>query len=288
MTTKDTDNVLRGIQEEHWKNYQQVDREWPTPPLEGTVRDALAPAEVPNSVLAVGIGGLARDALLYAEIPGTQVVGIDINEEAVKMASALPRKDTVSFLSGNILEPTIVDRLGAERFGAVTMVGLLTNLVTDHDAQLALDRTYQLLAPGGSVVVSDYALGEGSEYWVGRYERDAAVLETLGYGGRNENFGTLIIRPGKLNPDDMGYVSAEDQLDLHRTVNLMREGKFERMVRHRNRETFSDLLMESGFGIPVETKQKTLVTPRPGGGTTPWDFSNNMQIRAIKPIRNRK
>ncbi|HSW97546.1 MAG TPA: class I SAM-dependent methyltransferase [Candidatus Saccharimonadales bacterium] len=283
--TYESDQILRRIQEAHWSRYAKVDREWPTPHMMEAVHDALQSEDVPRKILVVGIGGLAKDALHYAQIPDTQVVGIDINEQAVHMASDLPKPDSVTFSQENILDPEIIGKLGRESFGAVTMIGLLTNLITDNDAQIALNHSYQLLAPGGSVVISDYALGEGSDYWVGRYERDTQVLEMLGYGDSRTNFGTLIIRPGNLHPDDMGYVSAGNKLDLNRTVESVRSGDFDRMVRHRTRDTFSDLLTRSGFGIPTETKINRLVSPRPSGDTTPWDVSRNIQMRARKPVK---
>lgn len=266
---------ITDIQREKWKKYPHIERDWQTPPLTDYVQEALQ-ADVPQRVLVVGIGGLAREALEYAKLPGIEVVGIDINPNAVESAIRRDGQKNITVQTGDILDEKIIEKLGKEKYGAVTFIGLLTNLITNEDAAKAISHAYHLLAPEGSLIISDYALKEGKEYWLDRYERDAKALGLAGYGNKDSLFGTFIIRPQGLRAQEIQDLSVVNLVQSVSTDN------FERFARHRKISDIESILANTGFCLPLAQIQTQELAKKSINPSHPWEQETNIQIRAIK------
>jgi phosphoethanolamine N-methyltransferase len=120
-------------------------------------------------VLDVG-SGIGGAALHLAEKYGAEVTGLDLAPEMVNIALERARKrsspGTVEFLAGDILEATF-----QRRFDVVWSRDALMHI---HDKRRLFARLFELLTPGGQVVITDYARGSTS----GSLEFQAYVQST--------------------------------------------------------------------------------------------------------------
>lgn len=244
---------IRDIQKRKLKEEVGVGRIWYTSKAVELIAEALS-YRGNSDILVVGCGVRADDAIAYAWLLDANVVGIDINEVVIKKAKRLyarvgedlkrnplsrnrkiPRFEIVDFTNSSA-----VACFKEKRFDLVTFIGVLTNIITDREAIQALNNSAELLKPEGKVVISDFELQQGNEYWCWRYSRDKQALESLGINGE-DLFGTIVVRPKGLHGEEA------DKLDWQEVRGCLLSGEFERLARHRSIGKFSDFLHEAGF-----------------------------------------
>ena len=122
-------------------------------------------------VLDVG-SGIGGAAFHLAQTYGAKVTGIDLAEEMVAIAlertSQLGLAESVTFLLGDVLETSF-----PEPFDIVWSRDAFMHI---PDKPRLFSRLYQLLAPGGRLVITDYARGKTPAS--PEFER---YIETTGY-----------------------------------------------------------------------------------------------------------
>jgi phosphoethanolamine N-methyltransferase len=106
-------------------------------------------------VLDVG-SGIGGAAFHLASAYGAKVTGIDLAEEMVAIAAERTKQErmteSVDFLLGDVLETTF-----PEPFDIVWSRDAFMHI---SDKPRLLSRLHQLLAPGGRIVITDYARGK--------------------------------------------------------------------------------------------------------------------------------
>jgi phosphoethanolamine N-methyltransferase len=138
-------------------------------------------------VLDVG-SGIGGAAFHLAKTFGAHVTGIDLAPEMVAIALERARErqapDTVTFVLGNILETQF-----PEPFDVVWSRDALMHV---HDKPALFSRLHDLLAPGGYLVITDYARGTGA----GSPEFQAYVRSTGYHLVDPASYGKLIEAAG--------------------------------------------------------------------------------------------
>lgn len=273
-----SDIAAARIQGPKWQGYRETSRPWPTPRAIELVAEGLA-ANVPQKVLVCGCGGAGSEAFAYAQgFPQTAIVGFDINKQALaearERAASLGLAARLSFLAGDMLDGYFVDNhFPAETFGVITMLGIGTNLIDDGTLRLALTNLRLPLAVGGSLVFSDYLMMPEVPYWKQRYERDyRAISITQMHAAR----GTLVIRPNGLSALDCLRLSPEE------VATCLATDRFERLARHRKRETLERLLELAGYRLSGEIPTVKLVSDHNPDPDEPWNLALNYTVRATK------
>ncbi len=132
----------------------------------------LGPALRPGArVLDVG-SGIGGAAFHLAQTYGARVTGIDLAEEMVAIAldraAQLAVSESVKFLLGDVLETSF-----AEPFDIIWSRDAFMHI---PDKARLFGRLHQLLAPGGRLVITDYARGKKPAS--AEFER---YIETTGY-----------------------------------------------------------------------------------------------------------
>jgi len=106
-------------------------------------------------VLDVG-SGIGGAAFHLARAYGAKVTGIDLAEEMVAIglerADQLGMADSVKFLLGDVLETSF-----AEQFDIVWSRDAFMHI---PDKRRLFSRLYELMAPGGRLIITDYARGK--------------------------------------------------------------------------------------------------------------------------------
>src|SRR5690242_14476688 len=131
-------------------------------------------------VLDVG-SGIGGAAFHLARAHGAKVTGIDLAEEMVAIAQArvtqLGLKDSVSFVLGDVLDASF-----PEPFDVVWSRDAFMHI---PDKARLFSRLYSLMAPGGKLVITDYARGQtpGSAEFERYIEKTGySVIEPRQYG----------------------------------------------------------------------------------------------------------
>jgi phosphoethanolamine N-methyltransferase len=143
----------------------------------------LGPALRPGArVLDVG-SGIGGAAFHLAHAYGAKVIGIDLAEEmvaiAVEQVARLGMGDSVQFLLGDVLETTF-----PEPFDIIWSRDAFMHI---PDKDRLFSRLHQLMAPGGSLVITDYARGKtpGSPEFERYIEKTGySVIEPQQYGAK--------------------------------------------------------------------------------------------------------
>jgi phosphoethanolamine N-methyltransferase len=132
-----------------------------------------------------GIGGAA---LHLAQTYGADVTGIDLAPEMVAIAVERAREwhapDTIRFLVGDILTTDF-----PAPFDVIWSRDALMHI---HDKPRLFRRLYDLLAPGGQVVITDYARGTGAgspEFQAYVRSTGYHLVDPAGYGKLLEGAG---------------------------------------------------------------------------------------------------
>jgi phosphoethanolamine N-methyltransferase len=116
--------------------------------------DALRPGA---RVLDVG-SGIGGAAFFLADTYGAKVVGVDLAPEMVAIAQERARRadgsESVRFILADVLDEQAVS-------GPFDVAWSRDALMHVHDKRRLFRRLFDLLAPGGTLVVTDYARGEG-------------------------------------------------------------------------------------------------------------------------------
>ena len=115
----------------------------------------IANPEIPNilqglpgglNVLDVGCGSGVHGAELK-RIHGHRVVGVDLSEASIRKASSRLAEAFVA----DVTKPELYPFFGRRKFDVIVFSDILEHLYDPHDV---LTRHYQLLAPGGQVLIS--------------------------------------------------------------------------------------------------------------------------------------
>jgi phosphoethanolamine N-methyltransferase len=178
----------------------------------------LGPALKPGArVLDVG-SGIGGAAFHLARAYGARVTGIDLAPEMVAIGLERAREfnapDSVHFLVGDILTAEF-----PEPFDVIWSRDALMHL---HDKPRLFGRLLSLLAPGGTLIVTDYARGAGP----GSPEFQAYVRSTGYHLVEPAEYGRLLEQAGFVD------VKAEDATD--KFVDIMRR-EAERLSADRER-----------------------------------------------------
>jgi phosphoethanolamine N-methyltransferase len=116
--------------------------------------DALKPGV---RVLDVG-SGIGGAMFFLADQYGAEVVGVDLAPEMVKIAQERARKadgsDSVRFIEADVLDEQAV-------VGPFDVIWSRDALMHVHDKPRLFRRLHDLLTDGGTLVITDYARGEG-------------------------------------------------------------------------------------------------------------------------------
>ncbi|MCL5090428.1 MAG: class I SAM-dependent methyltransferase [Patescibacteria group bacterium] len=157
------------------------------------------------------------------------------------------------FLHGDITKKETAEVLfehGYAPFAVATCVGVIDNLLTEEEVQSAFSFTHQVLSPGGYLIVADfspvslYTLWWPPEerdklWWEKRYLHDEKALRL--YGVQKNAYGTIIIRPRGIHKNDQLGLSPEE------TVQAIKEGDFEKLVKHWSLWKIIQELEKTGF-----------------------------------------
>lgn len=183
-------------------------------------------------VLDVG-SGIGGAALELAKRYNAHVTGIDLAPEMVAIAHERAAEwnapDTVKFVIGDILKQEF-----AEPFDVVWSRDALMHL---HDKPVLFKRLYDLLAPGGYLVVTDYARGVGA----GSPEFQAYVKSTGYHLVDPATYGKLL--------EGAGFVDVEVEDATGKFIDIM---KREAARLETNREDFVGMFSESDLKYLIE------------------------------------
>jgi 2-polyprenyl-3-methyl-5-hydroxy-6-metoxy-1,4-benzoquinol methylase len=87
----------------------------------------------------------------------TEIVGVDIDEETIKYATREYHHQKVTYLQRDILEPGLPEQLGI--FDTILSFETIEHVADD---ELFMDQLYQMLKPGGTLVLSSpFGRGRG-------------------------------------------------------------------------------------------------------------------------------
>ena len=177
-----------------------------------------------------GIGGAALD---LAKRFGAHVMGIDLAPEMIALAHERAAEwhapDTVKFVIGDILKEKF-----PEPFDVVWSRDALMHL---HDKPTLFKTLFNLLAPGGYLVVTDYARGVGA----GSPEFQAYVKSTGYHLVDPASYGKLL--------EGAGFVEVEAEDATHQFIDIM---KREAARLETNREDFVGMFSESDLKYLIE------------------------------------
>lgn len=166
-----------------------------TDDLVSRIKDALVPGA---RVLDVG-SGIGGAAFHLAKKFGAKVTGIDLAPMMIDIALERAREwdapDSIHFLIGDILTAVF-----PEPFDVIWSRDALMHL---HDKPVLFKRLYDLLAPGGRLIITDYARGVGP----GSPEFQAYVKSTGYHLVDPASYGKLLEGAGFVD------VAAEDATD---------------------------------------------------------------------------
>ncbi len=183
-------------------------------------------------VLDVG-SGIGGAALELAKRFGAHVTGIDLAPEMIAIAHERAAEwgapDTVKFVIGDILTETF-----DAPFDVVWSRDALMHL---HDKPTLFERLYSLLAPGGYLVVTDYARGTGP----GSPEFQAYVKSTGYHLVDPASYGKLL--------EGAGFVDVEVEDATGQFIDIM---KREAARLEANRDDFVGMFSESDLNYLVE------------------------------------
>lgn len=129
-----------------------------------TAAHLLAQGKVADMGMGSGSGSLAL-ASLY---PGLKVVGVDINETMVKLASEKHKLDNLSFITGDIAKECFEEASLHGIFNSSVLHHVTTFTDYDHDAAArALETQAKQLRSDGVLIVRDFlAPKENPEVWL--------------------------------------------------------------------------------------------------------------------------
>jgi len=278
---KEDERILSNLQQPKLKDKKLVN-EWYVPEALGLVSRALERGDGKESLLVVGCG-YGRDAFLYSlELDlDSNVVGIDLNEESIKIAEKKAwgisedllkemtpgdakdyldrakklRSKEPKFLVGDILDKNIGRKIfhesQLELFDVAVFNGVVEYFLIRRNVEQAFLNTRQLLKPKGKLVISDFAWwkpkGWGENWWEKRYRRDEEALRLIGVKG--DIFGIIVVRPKGLHSEEVLSLTAKE------TAQALQEGDYERLVRHWRLSTIKEILKNTGFEI-LEKERK--------------------------------
>jgi phosphoethanolamine N-methyltransferase len=196
----------------------------------------LGPALKPGvKVLDVG-SGIGGAALALAERFGARVTGIDLAPEMVAISLERAREakapEGVSFLIGDVLTAEF-----PEPFDVVWSRDALMHI---HDKPRLFKRLLSLLAPGGSLVVTDYARGTGE----GSPEFQAYVRSTGYHLVAPASYGKLLA--------DAGFAEVEVEDATDKFIDIMKR-EADRLAA--NREGFVGAFSEADLKYLIDRWQ---------------------------------
>ncbi len=255
--SKEDERILKGLQQPKLKADELL-QQWYVPRVLELVNKALEHGERKESLLVVGCGK-GDDAFMYSDYLelDSNVVGIDINNKSIRIANEIkagyPREP--KFLVGNILDKNIGKKIFRETklgpFDATVFNGVFEYLLTTDEIERALSNTEQLLKPDGKLIISDFVWWKpkdsGENWWEKRYRRDEEALRLLGIKG--DIYGIIIVRPMGLHSDEVMSLTAKE------VAKALREGNFERFVRHWRFTRIKEFLKEAGFEVLDERRK---------------------------------
>lgn len=135
-------------------------KQYPEEPKRGVVDaviSTLRKAKV-SKILDVG-SGPAHYAIRFAKTLGCHVLCLDFSKEMVKKArenvGVAGLGDQFDFLEGNLLAVSLPEK----EFDAVTFISVLHYLLP-ADIEVALQKSYRFLKPGGKLVIVEYWVNE--------------------------------------------------------------------------------------------------------------------------------
>lgn len=193
----------------------------------------LGPALKPGvRVLDVG-SGIGGAAFYLAKTYGARVTGIDLAPEMIAIGLERARQanapETVKFLIGDILKTEF-----PESFDVIWSRDALMHI---HDKPTLFRRLHDLLAPGGRLVVTDYARGAGP----GSPEFQAYVRSTGYHLVDPASYGKLLEAAGFVD------VVAEDATDKFLDIMKREAGRLAA-----NRQDFVGLFSESDLNYLID------------------------------------
>ena len=177
-----------------------------------------------------GIGG----AMFHlAKTYGADVTGIDLAPEMIAIAVERAREwnapESIRFIVGDVLEYPF-----ATPFDVVWSRDALMHV---HDKPRLFKRLHDLLAPGGQLVITDYAKGVGA----GSAEFQAYIRSTGYHVVDPVSYGKLLL--------DAGFVDVEVEDATAKFIDIMKR-EAERL--ERNRADFVQLFSESDLKYLID------------------------------------
>lgn len=183
-------------------------------------------------VLDVG-SGIGGAAIHLAKKYGARVTGIDLAPEMVAIGLERAREcdapETISFLIGDILETAF-----PHKYDVVWSRDALMHI---HDKPRLFARLLDLLAPGGQVMITDYARGTGP----GSPEFQAYVRSTGYHLIDPASYGKLLEGAGFVN------VKVEDATEKFIEIMKREAGRLEQ-----NRDDFVGTFSEADLNYLIE------------------------------------
>jgi phosphoethanolamine N-methyltransferase len=160
-------------------------------------------------VLDVG-SGIGGAAFHLSRAYGAKVTGIDLAEEMVAIAQERTKQarltDSVNFLLGDVLETSF-----PEPFDIVWSRDAFMHI---PDKPRLFSRLYQLLAPGGRLVITDYARGKSPgkpEFEEYIQKTGYHVIEPLEYGRLLQGAGFVDVAVDDATPRFIEILKAESR-----------------------------------------------------------------------------
>ena len=183
-------------------------------------------------VLDVG-SGIGGAAIHLAKKYGARVTGIDLAPEMIAIGLERAREsdapETIAFLIGDILESTF-----PHKFDVIWSRDALMHI---HDKPRLFARLFDLLAPGGQVVITDYARGTGP----GSPEFQAYVRSTGYHLIDPASYGKLL--------EGAGFVNVKVEDATEKFIEIMKR-EAERL--ERNRDDFMGMFSEADLNYLIE------------------------------------
>lgn len=183
---------------------------------------------------------------------GIQVIGVDINPNAIAVAQEASRDlPNASFLEDDVTRPGLAWRLASKRVTGIVAEGLFCNLIGE-DSQLALDVFDDIVTAHGKLFVADCLhVDDSSARKLLDFEEDYSEQKLRKWVGKwrnrygeNERLGlewlTFAVMPPGIEKE-REFATAEE------LAALIEEGKIERFARHWDRYEFLRQSQLAGF-----------------------------------------